>query len=43
MEGTLTDYNITLDKLRIKTKPEDVKYVYDHVKKQNDKLKFELD
>lgn len=43
MEGTLADYNITLDKLRINTRPEDVKYAYGHVKNQNDKLKSELD
>jgi hypothetical protein len=35
LEGTLADYNITLDKLRINTRPEDVKYAYGHVKNQN--------
>lgn len=35
LEGTLADYNITLDKLRINTRPEDVKYAYSHVKNQN--------
>ena len=35
LEGTLADYNITLDKLRINTRPEDVKYAYSHVKAQN--------
>ena len=39
LEGTLADYNITLDKIRINTRPEDVKYAYSHVKAQNEKLK----
>lgn len=43
LEGTLADYNITLDKLRINTRPEDVKYAHTHVKSQNEKLKSELD
>ena len=43
LEGTLADYNITLDKLRINTRPEDIKYAYTHVKTQNEKLKSELD
>lgn len=43
LEGTLADWNITLDKLRINTRPEDVKYAYSHVKSQNEKLKSELD
>jgi hypothetical protein len=43
LEGTLADWNITLDKLRINTRPEDVKYAYSHVKSQNEKLKNELD
>jgi intraflagellar transport protein 74 len=43
LEGQLADYNLALDKLRVNTRPEDVKVAYQHVKNQNDKLKSELD
>ena len=43
LEGQLADYNLALDKLRISTRPEDVKNAFFHVRNQNEKLKAELD
>jgi len=33
LEGTLADYNLTFDKLRSKTRPDDIKNMYDTFKK----------
>jgi len=32
LEGELADYNLTLDKKRAETRPEDVMTMYDHIK-----------
>lgn len=43
LEGQLADYNLTIDKIRVNTRPEDVHNAYVHVKAQNEKFKSELD
>lgn len=43
LEGQLADYNLTIDKIRVNTRPEDVKNAYHHIKAQNEKFKVELD
>lgn len=35
LEGELADYNLTLDKKRAETRPEDVIAMYDHIRYQN--------
>lgn len=32
MEGRLADYNLALDKIRTKTRPEDIISIYEHIK-----------
>mmetsp|Transcript_30506 Transcript_30506/g.29969 ORF Transcript_30506/g.29969 Transcript_30506/m.29969 type:complete len:529 (+) Transcript_30506:13-1599(+) len=43
LEGELADYNLTQDKFRLGTKPEDILSLYHHIKLQNDKKKSALD
>lgn len=43
LEGQLADYNLTIDKIRVNTRPEDVHNAYVHVRAQNEKFKTELD
>jgi len=32
LEGQLADYNLAFDKLRTKTRPEDIKNMYEYIK-----------
>ena len=32
LEGRLADYNLALDKIRTKTRPEDIVSIYEHIK-----------
>jgi len=43
LEGTLADYNLTFDKMRSKTRPEDIKNMFEYIKLQNDRLRVQLD
>eukprot|EP00828_Plagiopyla_frontata_P044816 TRINITY_DN7453_c0_g1_i11.p1 TRINITY_DN7453_c0_g1~~TRINITY_DN7453_c0_g1_i11.p1 ORF type:complete len:485 (-),score=112.97 TRINITY_DN7453_c0_g1_i11:23-1477(-) len=43
LEGQLADYNLAFDKLRTKTRPEDIKNMYEYIKIQNDKHRMILD
>lgn len=37
LEGQLADYNLASDKMRSRTKPDDILMIYEHVRLQNDK------
>ncbi|CAD7929187.1 unnamed protein product [Amoebophrya sp. A25] len=43
LEGELADYNLALDKQRTDTRPEEVTYMYQLLKGQNDAQRMELD
>lgn len=37
LEGTLADYNLTMDKMRNNARPEDVRKMYEYIKMQNER------
>jgi len=43
LEGKLADYNLAFDKHRAGTKPEDIKNIYQQIKRQNDRYRHQLD
>eukprot|EP00392_Amoebophrya_sp_AT5.2_P003995 g4000.t1 len=43
LEGELADYNLALDKQRTDTRPEEVQYMYQLLKSQNDAQRMEMD
>jgi len=43
LEGKLADYNLAFDKIRSRTRPEEIKNMYEHIKKANDVQRNELD
>jgi intraflagellar transport protein 74 len=43
LEGTLADYNLTMDKMRNNARPEDVRKMYEYIKMQNERQKGLLD